>query len=58
MELIIFALKVWSILWTVISVSMIYFTLVSRPKGMNLTFNFKTCAEWTLYITSIYVCFL
>ena len=58
MELLIFFLKTWSILWSIISFGMIYFFFKQRPKNLNLSFNWKTCAEWSLWITSLYAWFL
>jgi len=58
MELVIFFLKVWSILWAFISLLMIYYFFKQRPENLNLSFNTKTCLEWCLWITSIYAWFL
>lgn len=54
MEILIFFLKTWSILWSFISLSTIYFIVKQQPKNLNLSFNVKTCAEWSLWITSLY----
>ena len=58
MELIIFFLKTWSIIWTIITVSMVILFIVKKPKDANFLLNIKTCFKWCLYITSIYVWFI
>ena len=54
MELLIFFLKIWSIIWSIISFLTIYFFFKQRPKNLNLLFNLKTCFEWSLWVTSLY----
>lgn len=36
MELLIFFLKIWSIIWSIISLLTIYFFFKQRPKNLNL----------------------
>ena len=54
MELAIFFLKTWSIIYTFIIIGMIWALITVKPKDFNLLFNINMCFKWTLYITSIY----
>lgn len=54
MELIIFFLKTWSILWTINVVGWLWVFRHKRPAETTLAFNLKTIFEGTLYLTSIY----
>ena len=58
MEILLFALKTWSIVWTLFLFFGIYALLLKRPKGYDFVFNLKSCVELTLYITSIYSWFV
>jgi len=53
-ELILFFLKVWSILQTINLLGAFWVVIKQRPKELNFSFNMKTILEWSLYITSIY----
>jgi len=59
MTLILFFLKVWSILQTINVFGALWVVLsqVSAgrpPKELTISFNLKTIFEWSLYATSIY----
>lgn len=54
MTLILFFLKVWSILWTINLIGFFWVVVTNRPKELNISFNLKTTFEWSLYATSIY----
>jgi len=63
MELLIFFLKTWSILWTFVILGWTWalFTKIANINekvSVNIQFNLKTCFELALYITSIYAWFL
>jgi len=54
MTLILFFLKVWSIMWTINLAGMFWVIIKQRPKELNFSFNLKTTFEWVIYATSIY----
>lgn len=51
-------LKLWSILWSFMAVSIIYYWIKLKRKDFILNLNTKTCFEWCFYITSCYSWFL
>ena len=59
MDLILFFLKSWSILWSINVIGWLWAVRHKTPsETLTLTFNLKTTFEWTLYVTSIYVWFI
>lgn len=54
MELLLFFLKVWSIMWTIVIIILLTAIIIKRPDKMKLDINLRTCFEWTMYITSLY----
>jgi len=58
MELIIFFLKSWSILWTINIAGWLWVFRYKTPAETKLSFNLKTTFEWAIYLTSIYSWFL
>lgn len=59
MELIIFFLKAWSILWTINILGWLWAVRHKTPsETLTLTFNLKTTFEGAIYFTSIYSWFI
>lgn len=57
-ELLLFFLKAWSIVWSFIYI-MIGFTLLFQKNDRRVfRFNLRTCFEICLYATSLYVWYL